>query len=112
MVKSEKLKFWKFFQVYQFFYYWTLFVVFLPIKRDKLQYNMINSMGAMIFWIIKLAEIIKLIQYAILNLKYHKLQKNGPIIKNYTIFGKEKVWKTQICPQISAMIDLKGLKRP
>ena len=32
-----------------------------------------------------------LIQYAIQDLKNHKLFNNGPKIKNYTIFGKEKV---------------------
>jgi hypothetical protein len=52
---------------------------------------MINSMGAMIFLIIKLAEIIKLIQYAIQHLKNHKSLNNGPTIKNYTIPGKKKV---------------------
>ena len=65
MVKNEKPKFGNFFQVYQFFYYSALSVLFLAINRDKSQYNMINSMGAMIFLFIKLAEIMKLIQYAI-----------------------------------------------
>ena len=37
----------------------------LPILQNKFQYNRINNMGAMIFWFIKLEEIIKLIQYAI-----------------------------------------------
>ena len=32
-----------------------------------------------------------LIQYAIQDLKNYKLFNNGPKIKNYTIFGKEKV---------------------
>ena len=45
-------------------------------------------------------------------MKNQKLLNNGPIIKNYTIFGKEKVWKTQIYSQILAMIESKGLKRP
>ena len=50
-VKKEKPKLKKKFQVYQFFYYSDLFVQFLAINRDKSQYNMINSMGAMIFFI-------------------------------------------------------------
>ena len=69
-------------------------------------------MGAVIFWFIKLSEVMNLIQYVIQDLKNHKLLNNGPKIKNYTIFGKEKVWKTQIYSQILAMIESKGLKRP
>ena len=48
-------------------------------------------MGAVIFCFIKLSEVMNLIQYAIQDLKNHKLLNNGPKIKNYTIFGKEKV---------------------
>jgi hypothetical protein len=45
-------------------------------------------------------------------LKNHKSLNNGPTIKNYTIPGKKKVWKTQIHSQTSAMIEPKGPKRP
>ena len=45
-------------------------------------------------------------------MKNYKICNNGPIIKNYTIFGKKKVWGTQIHHQILAVIDLKGIKRP
>ena len=99
-----------FFLVYQFFYYWTLFVLFLPINRDKPHCFILNIMGAMIFWFIKLSEVMNLIQYAIQDLKNHKLFNNGPKIKNYTIFGKEKVWKFWIYPQILALINVKVLK--
>ena len=105
MEKSEKTKILKKFPILSIFYYWTLFVLFLPIKIDKLQYNMINSMGAMIFWIIKLAEIIKLIQYAIKHLENHKLWTNDLIFKNYTIFGNKKVWKTQMSHKISSQFN-------
>ena len=45
-------------------------------------------------------------------MKIHKIWNNGPIIKNYTIFEKKKVWGTQIYHQMLAVINLKGLKRP
>jgi len=67
-------------------------------------------MGAVIFWFIKLSEVMNLIQYVIQDLKKHKLLNNGPKIKNYTIFGKEKVWKFLIYPQILVLINSKVLK--
>ena len=67
-------------------------------------------MGAVIFWFIKLSEVMNLIQYVIQDLKNHKLLNNGPKIKNYTIFGKEKVWKFLIYPQILVLINSKVLK--
>ena len=43
-------------------------------------------------------------------MKKYKLWNNGPIITNYTIFGKKKVRGTQIYHQMLSMINLKGLK--
>ena len=65
LLKKEKSRFFSFFQNIPIFYLWALFVLFLPINVDKPHYNINNSMAAMIFLNIKLAEIMKLIQYAI-----------------------------------------------
>ena len=66
LLKNEKSRFLSFFfQNIPFFYWWALFVLILPINVDKPHYNMINIMAAMILLNIKLAEIMKLFQYAI-----------------------------------------------
>ena len=93
LVKNKKPKFWKKLQVYRIFDHCILFVLFLPINKDKPHCFILNIMGAMIFWLIKLSEVMNLIQYDIQDLKIHKFLNNGPKMKNYTIFGKEKVWK-------------------
>ena len=47
------------------YHFLAFFLLGLHINVDKLHYNKINSMEALFFLYIKLAEIIKLIQYGI-----------------------------------------------
>ena len=44
-------------QTYDIILYVILFVLFLALNKDKSHYNMLNSLGAMIFCFIKLSEI-------------------------------------------------------
>ena len=44
-------------QTYDIILYVILFVLFLALNRDKPYYNILNSLGAMIFCFIKLLEI-------------------------------------------------------
>ena len=55
--KIEKLNFLTQFQIYEIIIYVILFVLFLALNKNKPHYNMLNSLGAMIFCFIKFSEI-------------------------------------------------------
>ena len=61
------------------------FALFLGINSDKIHYNSISSKGAVIFCSIKSSVIWILTGHKIYNMEIHKVLKNGPKNKIYTI---------------------------
>ena len=56
-VKNKKSVYLKMVQSYDIILYVISFVLFLALNKDKLFYNMLNSLGVMIFCFIKLSDI-------------------------------------------------------
>ena len=66
------------------------FALFLGINSDKSHYNSISSKRAVIFCSIKSSVICILTGHKIYNMKIHKVLKNGPKNKNYTIIANRR----------------------
>ena len=72
------------------------FALFLGINSDKFHYNSISSKRAVIFCSIKSSVIWILTGHKIYNMKIHKVLKNGPKNKIYTIIWKRRSCRIQI----------------
>ena len=74
------------------------FALFLGINSDKIHYNSISSKQAVIFCSIKSSVIQILTGHKTYNMKIHKILKNGPKNKIYSIIRKRRSCRIQIYP--------------
>ena len=72
------------------------FVLFLGLYSDKFHYNSVSSKGTAIFCYIKKSHIWQLTWYIMYNKNDHKVLKNSPKNKNYTIIWKRRSCRFQI----------------